>query len=266
MMKRLTVLGKVICFSLLTVCLGAQVQASKMEEKEEVERYSNEMPKAKVVWQGPIPKSFYFSLDGNRLFCEKTADEELSKVIRKKDFIEINWIDFPIKGDLVKDNYYLSKTHFYCKKEGDVFDTFLVMHCLYTKNTLSQFFSSHQYMLHDAVLSPNKWDYPRPVTYWMGRYEEITEMSWRYLDNLIHFAPNLQYSEEYLPTRVWERDLYKKVREVGFERAIQRVGCVMSKADKAMGFTVISNTNDDEKPSKEVEEMIHSVISALSLK
>lgn len=215
MMKQLTVLGKVICLSLLTLCLSAQAQASKMEEKEEVERYSNEVPKAHFLFTKPSPKSFfaegYESYDLDPPYhCNRTAD------VIKKQFFAQGWSAVPL------DFWFGYNEFFQCnillRKTSTFHDFFVFMHIAQgselTKKITTQ--------INSILLSENAWDYPeKTIIQKVG--SSFGEMSWMYVAAHLRNQPESTYGPTLmLPVNEDKKHLFSLLKEHPIKSVITR--------------------------------------------
>jgi hypothetical protein len=161
----------------------------------DVEMYSDEMPKSKLIWQGN--GSPYKILEKNGfvkcspfIFSQETyndSNDVYVKLNKNKNFEAAFFIKYEKRAISIVD---LKKNHFY---------------------------------VNDGIFKKDKWNIPRPTYFYTGKEDDAITLSWKYIDFVLHEFPGGETSTPYRNSCIYVAQLFDAIRNKGLENSIVRL-------------------------------------------
>ncbi len=193
---------------ILYVLLLIVTKSFGVEQTDVVETYSNEMPKKQLIWKAPISKKLCLE-EVKRPCLSPTKTWGLIRTIFKDlNFQEIELDPTYWTDEIGRSNILLSRG-----ENNFGLDFSLLLDVKIFSSTLDPDLDVLPCKVHQSVLRKNKWDYPRPMCYWNGDYKNVNEMSWSYVDLIVHSKPNYNYQGDVFPYNESEERLYQSIQD-----------------------------------------------------
>ena len=187
-----------------------------MDQNPDVIMYPDDPPKSKLVWQGvDIQDLCLYNDKGFPTYY--TSFDIIIQIMNNLGYEAIN-LHFQYFSEREK----LNRFPLLFRNEQN--SSFFLVFFQDNFEGLTSCLDSYACKIHSSVLLKDKWSYPRKASYWNGKYEILNEMSLRYVDCFVHCLPNFSHKNEFMQEKLWEKSLYKKIRECGLNKAIDRIG------------------------------------------